>query len=99
MIVGASRSGKGTVARVWRALLDHANFVGPTLSSLKDQFGMQPLINKKAAIISDAWLDGHNQHEIVERLLTISGGRCDLGAAQEFGRLEWDPRCAFPDAL
>jgi putative DNA primase/helicase len=73
MIVGASRSGKGTVARVWRALLGHANVVGPTLSSLKDQFGMQPLINKKAAIISDARLDGHNQHEIVERLLTISG--------------------------
>jgi putative DNA primase/helicase len=73
MLVGASRSGKGTVARVLRALLGHANVVGPTLSSLKDQFGMQPLINKRAAIISDARLDGHNQHEIVERLLTISG--------------------------
>ena len=73
MLVGASRSGKGTVARVLRALLGYVNVVGPTLSSLKEPSGMEPLINKRAAIISDARLDGRNQHEIVERLLTISG--------------------------
>lgn len=45
---------------------------GPTLASLGQNFGLQPLIGKTLAIISDARL-GSGTSVIVERLLSISG--------------------------
>ena len=41
----------------------------PTLASLSTQFGLMPLIDKHAAIISDA----ANASLVAERLLSISG--------------------------
>jgi putative DNA primase/helicase len=73
MFIGASRSGKGTIARVLKGLLGgNANVAGPTLAGLKEHFGLQQLIDKRAAIVSDARLAGQT-HELVERLLSISG--------------------------
>jgi putative DNA primase/helicase len=73
LLIGASRSGKGTIARVLKALLGgNPNVAGPTLADLRDHFGLQPLIDKRAAIVSDARLAGQS-HELVERLLSISG--------------------------
>ena len=74
LIVGPKRSGKGTIGRVIRALLGTANVAGPTLTSLASNFGLQPLIGKPAAIISDARLSGRADAAIIaERLLSISG--------------------------
>ncbi|MFZ1425343.1 MAG: phage/plasmid primase, P4 family [Geminicoccaceae bacterium] len=74
LIVGPKRSGKGTVGRVIRAMLGGGNVPGPTLSSLATNFGLQPLIGKPAAIISDARLSGRADAAIIaERLLSISG--------------------------
>jgi P4 family phage/plasmid primase-like protien len=74
MLVGPKRSGKGTIARVLTALLGKDNVAGPTLSSLSTNFGLSPLINKRAAIISDARLGAKTDaHTIAERLLSISG--------------------------
>lgn len=74
LLVGPKRSGKGTIARVLRALLGEANVAGPTLSALASQFGLQSLIDRPLAIISDARLSGRvDQAIIVERLLSISG--------------------------
>jgi putative DNA primase/helicase len=74
LIVGPKWSGKGTIARVLGALLGSDNVAGPTLASLAQNFGLAPLIGKRAAIISDARLGGRiDQHFIAERLLTISG--------------------------
>ena len=74
LIVGPKRSGKGTIGRVIRALLGTANVAGPTLSSLAQNFGLQPLIGKPAAIVSDARLSGRADAAIIaERLLSISG--------------------------
>jgi hypothetical protein len=57
-LIGARRSGKGTIARVGEALLGGAaNVAHPTMDGLKTNFGLQPLINKRAAIIGDARLD------------------------------------------
>lgn len=73
-IVGPTRSGKGTIGRVLRELLGHFNVVGPTLSSLGKEFGLQPLLNKMLAIIPDVRLDSKGSHTtIIERLLSISG--------------------------
>jgi putative DNA primase/helicase len=74
LVVGPPRSGKGTIARVWRGLLGHVNVAGPTLSAFGTNFGLAPLIGKPLAIISDARLSGRtDQQAIVERLLSITG--------------------------
>lgn len=73
LIVGPTRSGKGTIARVLAGMIGRANVAGPTLASLGQNFGLSPLLGKPLAVISDARLAGHDTHSVVERLLTISG--------------------------
>jgi putative DNA primase/helicase len=72
MIVGPRRSGKGTIARVLKALLGQHHVAGSTLSSLATNFGLQPLINKALTVVSDARItEGHSV--VIERLLSITG--------------------------
>jgi putative DNA primase/helicase len=74
LIVGPPRSGKGTIGRILRELLGQFNVAAPTLSNLGGEFGLQPLLNKTLALISDARLSGKNGNSvIIERLLSISG--------------------------
>jgi putative DNA primase/helicase len=74
MLVGPPRSGKGTILRVLESLVGYPNRVSPSLASLGTQFGLQPLIGKRLAMISDARLSGRaDQQPIVENLLRISG--------------------------
>ncbi len=74
MLIGPPRSGKGTVARIWRAVVGKQNVAGPTLASFGQNFGLQALLGKSLAIVSDARLSGKSdQAVIVERLLSISG--------------------------
>jgi putative DNA primase/helicase len=74
LVIGPTRSGKGTIARILRRLVGKGNVAGPTLASLGERFGLQPLLNKSLAVISDARL-GHRTDSsvVVERLLAISG--------------------------
>lgn len=74
LLVGPKRSGKGTIARVLTAMLGRHNAAGPTLASLAQNFGLQDLVAKSVAIISDARLSAKTDRSIVtERLLSISG--------------------------
>jgi P4 family phage/plasmid primase-like protien len=73
LMVGPKRSGKGTIGRVMARLVGAANVVGPTISGLGGAFGLQPLIGKSLAIVSDARFVGENIAAVVERLLCISG--------------------------
>lgn len=74
MAVGPKRSGKGTIARILRHTVGKENVCGPTLASLSGNFGLQPLLGKSLAIISDARLGGKTDSSVVvERLLSISG--------------------------
>lgn len=73
LIVGPKRSGKGTIARVLRRLIGLGNVCGPTTSSLAGPFGLQPLLSKSLAIVSDARFHGDSISIVVERLLCISG--------------------------
>ena len=74
LMIGPKRSGKGTIARILTELVGHANVAGPTLSSLSQNFGLQVMIGKQLAIISDARLSSRvDQTAIAERLLSISG--------------------------
>ena len=50
------------------------NYAGPTLASLGTNFGLQGLLGKTVAVISDARLSHRTDTAIVvERLLAISG--------------------------
>ncbi len=73
-LVGPKRSGKGTICRILTALVGANNVANPTLGSLGLPFGLQPLLGKSAAFVTDARLDGRADGSlIVERLLSITG--------------------------
>jgi putative DNA primase/helicase len=73
-IVGPKRSGKGTIGRLIVALLGAENVAGPTLASLAQNFGLEPLLGKSVAVIGDARLSGKaDQIAITERILSITG--------------------------
>jgi putative DNA primase/helicase len=74
LIVGPKRSGKGTIARVLTGLLGAHNTAAPTLAGMTQNFGLQALIGRPLAVISDARLGSRADNMIaVERLLSISG--------------------------
>jgi putative DNA primase/helicase len=73
MLIGPTRSGKGTIARLLAKLIGIGNMAGPTLASLGSNFGLSPLLGKPLAIISDARLGSTPAHTVVERLLSITG--------------------------
>jgi putative DNA primase/helicase len=73
LMIGPSRSGKGTIARVLGHLVGAGNLAGPTLASLGTQFGLSSLLGKSLATVSDARLSNRDSSQVVERLLTISG--------------------------
>mgnify|MGYP005849831157 CR=1 FL=1 len=73
LLVGPRRAGKGTIARVLTHLVGRDNVCGPTIGSLAGPFGLQPLIGRSLAIVSDARFTGAQISTVVERLLCISG--------------------------
>lgn len=86
--VGPKRCGKGTIARVLRALLGEHNFAGPTLGQLSRQFGLQGLIGKSLAVISDARVSGAaDLQAISETLLRITGE--DAISVERKGIADW----------
>jgi putative DNA primase/helicase len=91
LLVGPKRSGKGTIARVLSAVLGLNSVVGPTMSSLGERFGLEPLIPSPAAVISDARIGARSDKTtITERLLSISGE--DMLAVDRKFRAAWTGR-------
>ena len=91
LVVGPTRSGKGTLARILTELVGKQSVVGPSLLSLASNFGMEMLIGKSLAIVADARLSGRSdQAPIVERLLSISGE--DTITVDRKFRLAWTGR-------
>jgi putative DNA primase/helicase len=73
-LLGPKRAGKDTIGRVLTRIVGPENIAGPTLASLLTNFGLEPLLGKPVAIISDARISGRSDSTvIVERLLAISG--------------------------
>lgn len=73
LLVGPRRSGKGTIGRILTQLVGPGNVAAPTTGSLAGPFGLQPLLGKSLAVISDARFGGDGLGTVVERLLSISG--------------------------
>lgn len=70
-IWGPKRAGKGTIASVLSALVGAKATTAPTLDQLAENFGMQPLIGRRVAIVGDARFVGKNVATTTERLLGI----------------------------
>lgn len=73
LVVGPKRSGKGTIARIVRKLVGDINLCGPTTEGLASHFGLQQLIAKTVAIVSDARFSGPNMSVLTERILAVTG--------------------------
>jgi putative DNA primase/helicase len=74
LLVGPKRGGKGTIARVLTQMMGRHNVAGPTLASLGTNFGLQDLIGKPVAVISDARIGSKSDASLIaERLLSVSG--------------------------
>lgn len=74
LIVGPKRAGKSTIGRLLAALIGQTAVCTPTLASLALPFGIEALLDKHLAIITDARLSGRTDSAVVvERLLSISG--------------------------
>jgi putative DNA primase/helicase len=74
LLVGPTRAGKGVISNVLSHLLGRHNVGAPTLAGLTTNFGLQDLIGKTLAIVSDARLGPKaNVQALAERLLSVSG--------------------------
>ena len=74
LMICPKRSGKGTIAKVIRAMLGPQNVTHPRLSTLAGPFGTHVLVGKLAAIIDDARVSHRTDAiAVTEQLLTISG--------------------------
>jgi putative DNA primase/helicase len=74
MLVGPKRAGKGAVLRTIVRLVGQQNCASPTLASLGMPFGLQALIGKSVALISDARLGRQaDVAAVAENLLRITG--------------------------
>jgi len=74
LVVGPTRAGKGVITRVLTELVGgRRNVAAPTLAALGTNFGLSPLIGRTLAVVSDARLGGVNVHQVLERLLSVSG--------------------------
>ena len=72
MVIGATRSGKGTIDRVIRALVGEENHTGLSGSDLTGPFGLEDLIPKTVATFSDERMT-MNGKKFVEIFLRITG--------------------------
>jgi putative DNA primase/helicase len=74
LFVGPRRGGKGTVGRVLTALLGRENVVSPRLASFGKEFGLESLIGKQLALVSDARLGPKADLDAVaENILRVTG--------------------------
>ena len=93
LMVGPPRSGKGTIQKVITKLVGPSNTCSPSIKSLANGFGLQPMIGKQVAFLSDIRVgrmtDGAS---ITETLLRISG-QDDVTADRKF-KEAWTGRLA-----
>jgi putative DNA primase/helicase len=76
MFVGPTRGGRGTIGRVLKGFIGGENYLGTSLRSLSEPFGMESYIGKKVVVYTDARIDGlatKALSTIAERLLSITG--------------------------
>lgn len=93
LLVGPERCGKGTILKVLTSLIGKPNVAAPSISELGKDFGLEPLIGKQLATITDMRLGKKaDLGEIATNLLRISGE--DDVSANRKGTTYWTGRLA-----
>lgn len=93
LLVGPPRSGKGTIQKVLTELVGRGNVCAPSIKSLGGNFGLQPMIGKQVAFLSDIRIGrGSDREAITETLLRITG-RDDVTADRK-NKEAWTGRLA-----
>jgi putative DNA primase/helicase len=72
-LIGKKRSGKGTVARVLKAVIGGHNVAGLNLSTLSSTFGLEPFVGKALAVASDVRWHSRNIGDAIQTLLEVTG--------------------------
>jgi P4 family phage/plasmid primase-like protien len=89
LLIGPTRSGRGTMTKVLKSLLGPANVGGIPLAALGQRFGLAPLIGKMLQVFGDVRLSDYTDlARVVENLLTISGE--DHVTIDRKNRSAWD---------
>nr|WP_281722288.1 phage/plasmid primase, P4 family [Nitrosomonas nitrosa] len=74
LLIGPPRSGKGVIGRLIRNLVGERNACAPSMDSFGQRFGLQSLIGKKVAVMSDMRMDRKTpKAAVTEKLLNITG--------------------------
>jgi putative DNA primase/helicase len=71
MMIGPTRSGKGTIARIVRMMLGESNVASPTIRGLSGSFGLWGLVGKTLAIVPDASVKASSS--LVELIKSLTG--------------------------
>lgn len=75
ILVGPPRAGKGTIGHILTKLLGKSMVASPTLHSLGKEFGLQPLLDKRLCLVSDARLSNKTDvMAVIEVLLRVTAG-------------------------
>lgn len=89
LIVGPTRSGKGTIQRLLVDLMGAGNVTTPRLADLGTRFGLQSFIGKRAAFFGESRLSNQADiNAVVETILSISGD--DRLNVQRKGVVDWE---------
>lgn len=74
LLVGAPRSGKGTIGRILNSLVGNSAYMGMTLDGFAHDKTMEAALNKTVLFIGDAHsVSGPDKNRILDRLMSITG--------------------------
>lgn len=75
VLVGAPRSGKGTIGQILKSLVGETAFQGITLDGIAHDKTMESVLTKTVLFIGDAHdVSGPDRNRILDRFLSITGG-------------------------
>lgn len=75
LLVGAPRSGKGTIGRILQELVGKESYAGITLEGLASDAVLETVIDKNVLFIGDAHsVSGNDRNRILDRFKSITGG-------------------------
>ena len=83
-LVGAKRSGKGTICKVLRALVGRDNCCDSTLDSLASNFGLEPLLDKSICFLEDAAFGSKSDKKSAARVIKNITGEDSLGIGRKY---------------
>ena len=73
-MIGAKRGGKSTITEIMEALVGSEHHASPTLQSLSGDFGLEPLVDKRLAIIPDAHdTDVSRRATAIQHIKSVTG--------------------------